>query len=229
MGSNPNFMKMKFVLLSFCFLFFAQSIFAQKAKYVPNLTKLIEQTQLSSEDNDKMSLIWWIPKEFWYAALSEDPSFTEAGIKEFENIFKHYTIIMAVDGVIGRFGNVTYTSAEKLGQNIEIYDEKFTVYKPLKEKEISSELKGMFSVWKPMFASMLGDMGENINYYVFQNNYNTEVMDAYGNAQYKIKMMGDDYKFKLPLGVLFPPKTCSKCNDEFMGSYKFCPYDGNKL
>jgi hypothetical protein len=202
---------------------------AQEKTYVPSLSKLIEQTQLSSDDDNKMSLVWWIPKEFWRAALTKDPSFTEDDIKEFQGKFKHYTILMVVDGIIGRFGNVVYSGAEKIRQNIEIYDDKFNVYKPLKEKEISSDLKSMFTIWKPMFASMLGDMGENINYFVFQNNYNTEVMNASGDAQYKIKMMGEDYKFKLPIGVLFPPKTCSKCDGEFMGSYKFCPFDGNKL
>ena len=206
-----------------------QGLKAQEKKYVPNLTHLIEQTQLSSEDNNKMSLLWWIPKEFWYAALADDPTFTPAGIKEFEDIFKHFTVLMVVDGVIGKFGNVSYTYAQKIHENIEIYDEKFNVYQPLKEKEIPSDLKEMFAIWQPMFASMLGTMGENINYYVFQNNYNTEVMDASGTAQYKIKMMGEDYRFRLPLGVLFPPKTCGKCGEEFMGSYKFCPYDGSKM
>jgi hypothetical protein len=202
---------------------------AQEKTYVPSLSKLIEQTQLSSDDDNKMSLVWWIPKEFWRAALTGDPSFTEDDIKEFQDKFKHYTILMVVDGIIGRFGNVVYSGAEKIRQNIEIYDDKFNVYKPLKEKEISSDLKSMFTIWKPMFASMLGDMGENMNYFVFQNNYNTEVMNATSDAKYKIKMMGEDYKFKLPIGVLFPPKTCSKCDREFMGSYKFCPFDGNKL
>lgn len=220
---------MKHLVLSLSLFLFTQALLAQKEVYVPNLTKLIEQTQLSSEDNDKMSLIWWIPKEFWNAALSGDPSFTQEDIKDFEAIFKNYTIILAVDGVIGRFGNVVYADDDEIRATIQIQDEKSSLYLPLKEKAVPSDLKGMFNIWKPMFASLLGDMGENINYYVFQNNYNTEVLDASGTAQFKIRMMGEDYQFKLPLGVLFPPKTCGKCKEEFMGSYLFCPYDGNKL
>lgn len=222
-------MKLNYFILCLFLIVSSTAAKAQQERYVPNLTQLIEQSQLTSEDIDKMSLIWWIPKEFWFPALTDDPSFSAIEIAEFEAIFKNYTVILAVDGVIGRFGNVAYSSAEEISANIEIYDDKSNRYTPLKEKAIPNNLKDIFGVWKPMFASMLGAMGENINFYVFQNNYNSEVMDASGSDQYVIKMMGEEYKFRLPLGVLFPPKTCGKCGDEFMGTYKYCPYDRNKL
>ena len=48
---------MKHLGLSLLFLLTDQALLTKKERYVPKLIKLIKQTQLSSEDKDKMFLI----------------------------------------------------------------------------------------------------------------------------------------------------------------------------
>jgi len=81
---------------------------AQESKV--DLTALTQETQKISQKADEMTLIWWIPEEFWQISFAQDPTATEAQSEEFIKILHPYTLIAVVDGKVGSFGGVTYRS-----------------------------------------------------------------------------------------------------------------------
>ena len=66
-----------------------------------NLGALIDETQKSVPDSDRVTLAWWLPEEFWQWSLSQNPSLTEQGIEEFLDVLRPYTLLAVVDGTIG--------------------------------------------------------------------------------------------------------------------------------
>ena len=93
--------------------------FAQDIKV--DINALIQETQKMSQSAEEMTLIWWIPEDFWRVSFEQNPNMTEAQIEEFIKVLHPYTMIVAVDGKIGSFGGVTYESESTIRNSIRLY------------------------------------------------------------------------------------------------------------
>ena len=47
-----------------------------------SLTKMLQETQRFSEDPSELTVVWWIPEDYWQITMARDGSMTEAGIEE---------------------------------------------------------------------------------------------------------------------------------------------------
>jgi len=65
-----------------------------------DINKLTQEAQKMSQSSDEMTMVWWIPKEFWAASFSQDPNMTEAQTEKILKVFHPYILIAAVDGKI---------------------------------------------------------------------------------------------------------------------------------
>lgn len=84
---------------------------------------------------------------------------------------------------------------------------------------------------KPLFANMLGPMGQNMVFFLFPSNNKEgqKIADSKKEGSFSVEMGEREFRWRLPLGSLLPPKICPTCGEKLSGAYKFCPWDGTKL
>lgn len=197
-----------------------------------NLDKFLTETQISNSDPNSMSLVWWIPIEFWKITLTQDGSMSEEQIDEFLSKLKPYVIFAVVDGEIGPFGGVTYTSFESITNTIQLVDRENTSYKPLKTTDLDPDVQNLLAMIKPMMQNMMGQLGENMNFFVFDDFKKKEqfrIADPYAIGSVQIKFTDQKYMWRTPIGALLPEKICPIDGELLDGSWKYCPHHGEPL
>jgi len=224
---------MKKTILFLFFLVFSLTIWSQVRKNSDvDINLLMNETQLTTNDPDMVNLIWWIPKEYWEIAFSEDPTITENQIGEMMQIMSDYNVCAIVQGRMGLFGGVTYETAEDLFKKTSMKDHYGDSHSPLERSDISADMNNFLDIMKPIVANMLGNMGENFVFLVFdsKNSSNKLVVDSYKDHDFEIVLEGNEsYKFDLPFSALLEPKTCPKDNEKLNGKWNYCPYHGEAL
>jgi hypothetical protein len=196
-----------------------------------SLTELIREIQQWNKRDNKMSLVWWIPNEYWRIALKDNTQVPQETISQIENVFEDYVIIWACDLTINFDGTMNYTTAEEINKSISIFDNNNKKYLPLMKNQISGEAFSIAENIKPFFSQALGQMGRGIHYYLFkvadQNGKN--LIDAKLQGQFKVSHSNSDFLWTLPLSTLMPPKFCPVDKEKMKGTWSYCPVHGQKL
>ncbi|MFH1338692.1 MAG: hypothetical protein ABIH40_02455 [Candidatus Omnitrophota bacterium] len=206
------------------------------AQGINDLTKvdinaLTQETQKMSQRAEEITFVWWIPNEYWETSFSQDPKTSNAQAGEVLKVLRPYTVLLVVDGKMGPFGGITYDSKEAIKAGISIKDAEGVSYPPINEEEVDFDTKNFLSMMKPVFANMLGPMGQNMHFFLFpdRNNRGQRIAEAGREGSLLVKLGSKEFKWRLPLGSLLPAKLCPTCGEKLSGAYKFCPWDGTKL
>lgn len=204
-------------------------VFAEKASI--DLMALTQETQKMSQKPDAMTMVWWMPEEFWLASLSQNPGVRTADTEQFMKVIRPYVMIAVVDGTMGPFGGVTYKSEEYIRANTRLIDAQNNSYVPLTEMQLNADSKNMLQMFKPIMVNMLGPMGQNCHFLLFSSKTHDgrRIADAKGKGQFKVKLGQKLLTWRLPLDSLIPSQVCSGCKQECKGSWSFCPWCGTKL
>jgi hypothetical protein len=218
-------------LLIVVFLLFGWLAIGLSEENIVDINALTQETQKMSQKADEITLVWWIPEEYWQVSFARDPNMTVAQAEEFIKVLRPYTVIVVVDGKIGAFGGITYKSEATIRAGIELKDSKGTRYRPLSEDKIDANTKNFLSMMRPVFANILGPMGQNMHFFLFpsKNKEGQKIADAKKEGTFSVKVGEREFRWRLPLGSLLPPKICPICRERLSGAYKFCPWDGTKL
>jgi len=196
-----------------------------------DINALVQETQKRSDNPTEMTFIWWIPEEYWQVSFAQNPNMTATQIEDFVKVFRPYTVVAAVDGTMGTYGSVNYKSEAEIRSNIKLVDAQGSAYLPLSEEEINADTKSFLAAMKPMLANALGPIGQNMYFFIFpaQDKSEQRIADAKREGVFLVKLGDREFRWKLPLGSLLPPKVCPVCQEKISGSYKYCPWDGAKL
>ncbi len=196
-----------------------------------SVDEFLKETQKGVDEQGRISLNWWIPVEFWEISLRNNPGMTNAQIEELLSVFDQYCIFAIVDGEVGPFGGITYTELETIAKDISFIGQDNKKYTPLKESQISSDLKNMLDIFKPMLKNMIGEMGENMHFFVFNDIVKGErIADPLKKeGLITLSYQGKSITWETPLGSLLPPKKCPEDGEPMNGGWKFCPYHGKEL
>ncbi len=197
-----------------------------------NLNQLITETQLASDNPDLINLIWWIPKEYWEITFREDKTISEKEINDMMNLMENYHVLAIFQGKLGLFGGVTYESEEQLFKKLSLKDYYGDIHFPLKRDDIAPDMNNFLDIMKPMMANMLGNLGENFIFFVFdaKNSSKKFIANSFEDHDFEIILKDDaTYKFDLPFSALLNPKICPQDKAEHNGKWNFCPFHGNKL
>jgi hypothetical protein len=221
--------KAKFFIAVFLIFGWMSSSFAQERKVDINL--LVQETQKLSPSADEMTLVWWLPEEFWRISFEQNPNMTAAQTEEFMKVLHPYIIIVAIDGKIGAFGGVTYESEATIKNSIQIIDSQGTYYRPLDEEKTNPDTKNFLSMMKPVLVNMLGPMGQNMHFILFPSSSENgkSIADAKKEGSFSVKLGKREFKWRLPLGSLLPLKVCPVDGEKLSGAWKFCPWHGAEL
>ena len=191
----------------------------------------VQEIQKMSQNPNEMTLVWWVPAEYWQEALGRDPSSTPQQISEIINLLSPYTLFVIADGHVGSFGGVTYKTRAEIFKSLQLVDNQVNTYFPLEDNEINADAQNFLSMMKPVFANMLGQMGQNMHFFVFPSTSvdGKKIADAKSDSTFSVLLGQRTFRWKLPIGSLLLPKTCPKCGEQLNGAYKFCPWDGAQL
>lgn len=217
----------KLFLLLFC-LASSTSVYSQNSSI--NLDELINETQFLSEDPDVMRLVWYIPIEYWRVTFEADPSISKKEVEEIIDVLDDYEMFAILDGTFGVFGSVKYKDKSETRRGLTLESTDGTKYYPLDDAEINDETIGLLSLMQPILSSMMGTMGENMQFFLFKGRVNGErLIDPVSLGSFKVNMSEESFNFELPLSALIPPKFCPIDNKKMKGTWSYCPFHGTEL
>jgi hypothetical protein len=205
------------------------SSFAQDRKI--DIDALVYETQKMSQAAKEMTLVWWIPEEIWRGSLEQNPNITVDRTEEFLKVLRRYMIIVVIDGEVGVFGGITYKPRTTIENNIQVIDRQGTYYRPFSDEKIDASIKNFLLLMKPLLANMLGPLGENSHFFLFpaKNEKGEDIAVAKREGAFSVKLDKREFKWRLPLGSLLPPKVCPVDGEKLNGAWKFCPWHGVEL
>ena len=200
-------------------------------EFKPDMQSVVRDCQQMTQAQRQMTLVWWIPPQFWRASFQANPKMTPAQINDFMKTVKPYTVFAVVKGSFGSFGGMTYESEDALRGELVLVDRDGQEYRPLNDANIGADMQNFLGIMKPMFANMMGAMGKNFDFFVFPalGKDGRPIADAEKEGQFSVRVGPESFKWRLPLGCFLAPKLCPKCGEKLSGAYKFCPFDGTLL
>lgn len=214
-------------------LFLAASLgnaFAQAdaGKNVGDILKETEKVDISAND---VSIIMWIPFEYWELSLVNNPRITDSQKEDILKMMRDYTAVLVVDAKKGGSDIFTFTSIENISKNSTLTLPSGQKLTPLSEDDLAPDTAMLMAMLKPIFKSTLGKMGENAAFLLFSNKDKDgkKLLDSRSTGKLVLKEKEHTASWRLPLGSLLSPKTCPTCGETLPGNYDFCPYDGTKL
>jgi hypothetical protein len=195
-----------------------------------SLQEVISDTQRMEQSADRLTLVWWIPAQFWEISLAQNADVSPKQVRELVASFEPYTVVAIVDGAVGPMAGITYPDEAVVRESVRVVDVAGKRYRAMKTSEIAPDVQNMISMMQPMIANMLGPMGTNMHFLVFQNSDDqTAPLDPLARGTARVEVADRSYKYRLPLGSLMPPRFDPDSGERFPGNFVFSPFTGKKL
>ncbi len=219
--------------------FFESKLLAQDIKNLKDveIDRLINETQVSSSD-EGITLVWWIPQEFWSVALHQDSSLSVANREEMLRILEPYFMLAVIQGELSSFGGARFYDEATVEQNLTVAfeDDRGRVETFTTLQQIPPDIEILQSTIRPMLSQMMGNMGQNFHFFTFTNVNEGEKpqISAYETGTIQVKLAGigkisdSEFEIELPLNSLFVPRVCPNGKEAHV-SWTFCPWDGTRL
>jgi len=195
-------------------------------------TGIIRDTQQVSNEGGEFNMAWWMPDEFWKASFAAKPGATTPAQQDtLIKVVHPYFIVGIISGKSGPFGAMTYRTEAEVRAMVQLKDTEGNLSKPLADDKVDGSVPALLGLMKPGLARMMGPMGENINFFVFDgtNKDGTRKYDPVKDGAVEMDLGDRVFKWRLPLDSVVPKQKCPTCGETLSGGYKFCPYDGTKL
>jgi hypothetical protein len=208
--------------------------FAPFARSGPNykeqLNGIIRDTQKQGSRAGRVTLVWWVPTEFWRATLIASGTIPADKVQEMVASIADINVFVVMDAKAGPLA-LEYVPQAELEKSFSVTDTNGKSLARLPEAKQSSAAKNLLGIMKPLFSNMLGEFGKNTSFFVFEgkNKDGSRRLDPTKPGVFYAQLSGEQFHWRLPLGSLLPDKICPKCNEIFPGSYTFCPYDATAL
>ncbi|WP_297471442.1 hypothetical protein, partial [Acidithiobacillus sp.] len=192
---------------------------------------MVHDTQRVSRSGDQLTLVWWLPEQYWRASMDANKSVSRLQEEKFLSIIRPYNIIAVVDGQVGAMAGVSYLSEDALRKEVSIKDEQGHVYAPLADDQIGPDAKNLLMVLKPIIANLLGALGNNMYFLVFpaQNGNGQFFANPTKNGMLTVDVGAKVFQFRLPLGSFLPPMYDAATGERFPGNYRYSPFSGKAL
>lgn len=200
----------------------------------PSVEELTRECQQQVTGKDRVGFIWWIPFEFWEASARQGGGSVEDARKQFKSLQEYVTVSVVV-AKMGGLGSMEFIPRDTVRANLTVRDALGKEWKPL--DNISEEARMLTQVLKPMFASSMGKMGENIELYFFpaRNAAGGLIADPLSRKTFSVVLRNVygpeelNFTWQLPLNALAPPAYCPTGKERVQANWKFCPWHGTRL
>jgi hypothetical protein len=204
---------------------------AVPSRVKPTLTELVRDTQKQSDTPEKLTLVWWVPEEFWSASFEQRGGVSQEQQDAFLQLVRPYLVVGVVDGKIGPVGGAEFSDVESVRAKLTVVDRKGGAYRPLPEAELPADVKNLASILQSVFANMAGALGEGMHFYFFPAaaSDGTRVAEAAREGSFSVNVGEEIYKWHLPLGSLLALKSCPVDGEKLSGAWSYCPWHGKAL
>jgi len=216
------------MVIVLCVMAFGSRSAAQEAI---DLRELLRETQKTSREPKEITVVWWMPLEFWQASAARNPQADPAKIEALLQIMRRYTVVAISDGTVGPFGGVTYTSEETIRRSVTVKDAAGKTLFPLDELDVDVDTTNLLQMLKPVLSNILGPLGQNTHFVLFPGKTpeGRAVADARGTGTFTVVFRQSDYLYRLPLGSVLPRNYDPKTGEAFPGNYLYNPFTGGAL
>ena len=199
--------------------------------YKPDPNALIRDLQRQSQSHERMTLVLWLPPEFWRASLDSQGRMTPQSIDLFVKELEPFVVVAVADGQTGMLGSVNFAEPESLRSavTIEVSDGKFL--SALSDSEISPGVRNLTQMMGPVLGNMMGALGAHVAFLVFPgiDKAGHPTVNASKEGMFIVHVGTIAMRYQLPLGSLLPPMIDAKSGETFPGNYHFNPFTGVKL
>ena len=203
-----------------------------------NVNALISETQLNPPCGENhLSLIWYIPQEFWQVSFSKDKTISEAQKTKLIETFKPYFILGVCQADVSALGAFQFYGKAEVLENLTLVfkDKEGRARKLTPIEEVGPDLEVFLGIIKPILSSAMGRMGQNFHFFVYED-YNmagSRTISPYdsGILEFGLKERSGKLiqaELELPLNSLYIPRICSNGKEAHV-TWKFCPWTGKKL
>jgi hypothetical protein len=198
-----------------------------------SITTLVEQTQLKSTQDGKITMMWWIPYQYWKISGKNSPSFQRELLNEWSQKFKDYLVIAVLDAKVSKYtGTFTFMDKEQIADSIYVRLDDGKKIFPLKEDKIDEDIRDLLNRLPSTLGNSMGELGRNLHFFVFNNRdkNNNLIVDV----DKKMKLESgwthiNNFTLRLPLDLAVPPKFCPVDREKLSGKFDYCPYHGAQL
>lgn len=223
-------MRTLFIIIC-CAVSFASS--AQKSLDQVDFSSLVKEIYQARSTGRQTYGVFWIPTVYWDLVLKKFPEVPSSSIETIKADVKDYIIVSVFDAELktNNYESPWQMRSEydlRKSINIEFDGKK---YLPIEQKDLPPTLSTLKSIMEPLFANMLGDFGNGMNFFFFevQDKKGNNLIDPYNKQSFKLSF-GDKYiEYNLPLPSLGNDKICKEDNTIFPSNYNYCPFHGSLL
>lgn len=196
-----------------------------------DLDAMTTDIQRFSPDADRLTMVWWIPGEFWQVSILQEPGGTQEAADEFAAAMDGFVVVAVVDGSLTAFGTPKFVPPAQTRNLVTLTDANGQPARPVPEAQLNEEMQGLLGILEPLMVQMLGPMGQNMAFLVYpdDNGQGGRLVDPTTDGNLQVMVGPDEYNIETPLPSLLEPVSCAECSREFQGNYKFCPFDGEGL
>ena len=193
--------------------------------------QFIKESQITDTRDGKMDIVWWIPTEFWEIALRRNQDVSEEQITSLIELLKPYTMFAIVKGEMGEFGDYSFIPYEDFEGKVKAVGANGKSLKPLSFEDLPVSVQTILSMIKPILKSALGNMGENMHFFVFEDKVKKgkRNFDPHLEETIVLNVLDSEYSWEAPFLSLMPPKTCPVDGEQLSGGWNYCPIHGNEL
>lgn len=208
-------------LLCILLLFTCSTVFSQVKNDSPDLMSLAKEVILRSKTKENIKQVFWFPLIYWKLSFNDSQYKGNSIIEEIYTTLEDYEIFVVTDVRVSTYSGIIKNDIEDFKLNIAGKD-----YNPV--TVLPERLSMLIGYLKPTFKQMLGQMGESIEVFVFDNHDKT-IPSPYEKSEFSVNINSTILTYKLPFPELVMKKTCPKDNEKLNGSWEYCPWHGTKL
>ena len=196
----------------------------QKAKKI-EVIDMVKDLIITKKEISNVKQSWWVPNEYWRIALSDSPTIGEEVILDIEEKLQGYSLFSIVHSEITPAGGF-----EKKDASVTIINDQ-SILSPIPEEEIPTDILELINILRPTLASMVGQLGEQMIFYVFKNELEdgTTIISPFNTGKLTLKINDTDFIYPLPLQSMVEKKVCPKDQELLSGNWEYCPWHGVKL
>lgn len=200
--------------------------------------QLTQDARLTSHSDNSMTLVWWMPPEFWAASFSKEKDIDAATREEMLKSIRPYSVLVVIRADVSPLGSFhfhDYTTVTRSINASVINAQGKGVPLTLVDKP-TAEFQGLLNVMKPMMGAAMGNMGANMHFLVFSDmaGDGSRLASPYLPGRIHVDFTGktrksaESYDIETPLNALFVPRLCPNGKPAHV-SWTVCPWDGSKL
>lgn len=211
--------------------FFIVLCSSSSAQVENDLVKIQQCSMINISGPDGVGVGWWLTDQYWELVVGANPNFDAASKRDILRILGENTLFLVAIGVRDQEEMVRFPSFEGLKNTMTLYGQDSLEYFPLEDDELSEDFLFVLDIFRPVYAKMLGQFGENLHFFAFPktNSKGELIANPLESTDITLAAGGKSFSWELPLSALVPEKRCPDDNALLNGTWNYCPFHGTEL